>query len=313
MNFTTDTFKTPDNQIIFYYKWFAAENKPFKGVVQIAHGIGEHAGRYHSIAEKLQNEGFEVYANDHRNHGNSIKNEDYLGYYDGEDYFEDALNDMRQLSQIIQKEHPKNKIILFGHSMGSFLSRAYVIKFGKDVKILILSGTGSFMKGLGAFGILSAKFFTKMNGKHKSNELLKNLFFTQFNKAFKPNRTSVDWISSDEKQVDLFEADPLRIEDFSLSIFLDILQATKKINEFDAFLETPKNIPMYLFSGDLDPVGEMGNGFVKVAENYKKAGIKDLTLKLYKNGRHEMLNEINKIEVETDLLNWLNQKVTANK
>ncbi|WP_445747890.1 alpha/beta fold hydrolase [Polaribacter sp.] len=313
MNFTTDTFKTPDNQIIFYYKWFAAKNKPFKGVVQIAHGIGEHAARYHSIAEKLQKEGFEVYANDHRNHGNSVKNEDYLGYYDGDDYFEDALNDMRQLSKIIQKERPKNKIILFGHSMGSFLSRAYVIKFGKDVKFLILSGTGSFMKGLGTFGILSAKFFTKMNGKHKSNELLKNLFFTQFNKAFKPNRTSVDWISSDKKQVDLFEADPLRIEDFSLSIFLDILQATKKINEFDAFLETPKNIPMYLFSGDQDPVGEMGKGVIKVAENYKKAGIKDLTLKLYKNGRHEMLNEINKIEVEKDLLNWLNQKVIANK
>ena len=169
------------------------------------------------------------------------------------------------------------------------------------------------MRGLGAFGILSAKFFTKMNGKHKSNELLKNLFFAQFNKAFKPNRTAVDWISSDEKQVDLFEADPLRIEDFSLSIFLDILQATKKINEFEAFLETPKNLPIYLFSGDNDPVGEMGKGVLKVTENYKKAGIKDVTLKLYQGGRHEMLNEINKIEVENDLLNWLNLKVKANK
>ena len=223
MNFKTDTFTTLDHQTIFYYKWFAAENKPFKGVVQIAHGIGEHAGRYHSIAQKLQNEGFEVYANDHRNHGKSVKNEDYLGYYDGEDYFEDALNDMRQFSEIIQKEHPKNKIVLLGHSMGSFLSRAYAIIFGKDLEVLILSGTGNFMRGLGAFGILSAKFFTKMNGKHKSNELLKNLFFAQFNKAFKPNRTSVDWISSDEKQVDLFEADPLRIEDFSLSIFLILI------------------------------------------------------------------------------------------
>ncbi len=313
MNFKTDIFKTIDNQTIFYYKWFAAENMPFKGVVQIAHGIGEHAGRYHSIAEKLQNEGFEVYANDHRNHGKSVKNEDYLGYYDGKDYFEDALNDMRQFSKIIQKEHPKNKIILLGHSMGSFLSRAYAIKFGEDLEVLILSGTGSFIKFLGAFGILSTKFFTKMNGRHKSNELLKNMFFAQFNNAFKPNRTSVDWISRDEHQVDLFEADPLRIEDFSLCVFLDVLEGTKKINEMEAFENTPKNLPIYLFSGDEDPVGEMGKGVLKVFDNYKNAGIKDVTLKLYQNGRHEMLNEINKIEVENDLLNWLNQKVTANK
>lgn len=313
MNFKTDTFKTPDNQIIFYYQWFAAKNKTFKGVVQIAHGIGEHAGRYHSIAQTLQNEGFEVYANDHRNHGKSVKNDDYLGYYDGEDYFEDALNDMRQFSEIIQKEHPKNKIILFGHSMGSFLSRAYITKYGQDIEALILSGTGNFMKGLGTFGILSSKILTKINGKHKSNELLKNVFFNQFNKAFKPNRTPVDWISSDEHQVDLFEADPLRIEDFSLCIFLDILKATKKVNETAAFENTPKNLPIYLFSGDKDPVGEMGKGVKKVAKNYKKAGIQDLTLKLYKGGRHEMLNEINKNEVENDLLNWLNQHIKATK
>jgi alpha-beta hydrolase superfamily lysophospholipase len=313
MNFSTDTFITPDNQILFYYKWFAAKNIPLKGVVQIAHGIGEHAGRYHSIAQKLQNEGFEVYANDHRNHGKSAKNEDYLGYYDGEDYFSDALNDMRQFSEIIQKEHPKKKIILFGHSMGSFLSRAYAIKYGEDLEALILSGTGSFMRGLGAFGIFSSKFFTKINGRHKSNELLKNLFFAQFNRAFKPNRTSVDWISRDEQQVDLFEADPLRIEDFSLCIFLDILEGTKKINEIEAFTETPKNLPIYLFSGDKDPVGENGKGVIKVAENYKKAGIENLTLKLYKDGRHEMLNEINKIEVEKDLLNWLNNLLKAKK
>lgn len=311
MNFSTDTFKTPDNQTIFYYKWFAEKNKPLRGIVQISHGVGEHAGRYHSVAQVLQNEGYEVYANDHRIHGKSVKNADYLGYYDGEDYFIDALNDMRQLSEIIKKEHPTKKIILFGHSMGSLLSRAYATKYGEDLELLILSGTASFMRGLGAFGIFSAKLLSKINGKHRSNEMLKNIFFSNFNNHFKPNRTHSDWLSSDEHQVDLFEADPLRIEDFSLSIYVDVLIGSKKINEETAFKNTPQELPIYIFSGDQDPVGEMGKGVKKVAENYKKAGIQNLTLKIYEGGRHEMLNEINKNDVEKDLLNWLNQQTKA--
>ena len=311
MNFTTNTYKTIDDKTIFYYKWPSNKSNAIKGFVQIAHGVGEHAGRYHPIAEKLQNEGFEVYANDHRVHGKSVKNEDYLGYYDGDNYFLDALNDMRQLTEIIQKEHPNKKIILFGHSMGSLLSREYVIKYGADLEALILSGTASFMKGLGPVGLFSANILGKINGKHRSNELLKNLFFTQFNKKFKPNRTKVDWISSDEHQVDLFEADPLRIEDFSLSVFRDILKGTKKINKTQTFESTPKDLPILIFSGDKDPVGEMGKGVKKVANAYEKAGIKDLTLKLYENGRHEMLNEINKNDVEKDVLNWLNNRIKA--
>jgi alpha-beta hydrolase superfamily lysophospholipase len=235
MSFTTNTYKTTDGKNIFYYKWPSTKNKPLKGIVQISHGVGEHAGRYQHIATTLQNEGYEVYANDHRIHGESVKSDAFLGFYDGDDYFSDALNDMRQLTEIIKKEHPNKKIILFGHSMGSLLSREYVTKYGEDLEALILSGTAIFMKGLGSFGIISAKFLGKLNGKHRSNELLKNLFFTQFNKKFKPNRTNVDWISSDEHQVDLFEADPLRIEDFSLSVFRDILKGTKKVNETKTF------------------------------------------------------------------------------
>lgn len=313
MNFSTDTFKTLDNQTIFYYQWFANKNKPLKGVVQISHGVGEHAGRYHSVAQSLQNEGYEVYANDHRIHGKSVRNEDFLGYYDGENYFIDALNDMRQLSAIIKSEHPTKKIILFGHSMGSFLSRDYASKYGEELEALILSGTASFMQGLGNFGIFSAKLLSKINGKYKSNEMLKNLFFSKFNNHFKPNRTNSDWLTSDEHQVDLFEADPIRIEDFSLSIYVDVLIGSKKVNEETAFKNTPKKLPIYIFSGDQDPVGEMGKGVKKVAENYKKAGIENLTLKIYKGGRHEMLNEINKTEVENDLLNWLNQQMKAEK
>ncbi|WP_439131881.1 alpha/beta hydrolase [Polaribacter sp.] len=306
-----NTYTSFDGEQIFYYNWKIEEENDIKGVVQISHGVGEHAGRYKWFAKKLIKQGYEVYANDHRIHGKSAKSSDYLGFYDGEDYFADAVLDMHKLTEIIKKEHPNKKIILFGHSMGSLLSRQYITEFDDDVNILILSGTASFMKGLGSFGMMSAKFLSKLNGKHRSNELLKNLFFNQFNKKFKPNRTKVDWISSDEKQVDKFEADPLRIEDFSLSVFLDILKGSKKISKFETFENTPKEIPIYLFSGGKDPVGEMGKGVKKVAKNYKKAGVQNVTLKLYKGGRHEMLNEVNRKEVLQDLLNWLNNQIEA--
>lgn len=311
MSVITNTYKSFDEETIFYYQWKVKQNVSLKGIVQISHGVGEHAGRYKSIAKKLKKQGYEVYANDHRVHGKSAKSVDFLGYYDGEDYFSDAINDMRKLTEIIKKEHPNRKIILLGHSMGSLLSREYVTKYGDDLEAFILSGTAAFMKGLGSFGLISTAFFSKLNGKHRSNEMLKNLFFNQFNKKFKPNRTKVDWISSDEKQVDKFEADPLRIEDFSLSVFRDILKGSKKINQPPTFENTPKDLPIFIFSGDKDPIGEMGKGVKKVANSYKKAGIQDVTVKLYKGGRHEMLNEVNKAEVEQDLLNWLDERIEA--
>ncbi len=311
MNFTTHTFNNGSGDAIFYYKWKHDVNVPFKGIIQISHGVGEHAGRYQPIARLLQNKGYEVYANDHRVHGKSAKSKDLMGFYDGKNYFDDAVEDMRELTLLIKREHPNKKIILFGHSMGALLSRKYVIEYGDDLEALILSGTGGFLKGIGDIGLFSAKIISAFRGRTKSNALLKSVFFSEFNKKFKPNRTKVDWISRDEHQVDLFEADPYRIEDFSLSIFLDILKGSKEINRQTTFNATPKKLPIFIFSGDKDPVGEMGKGIKRVVKQYKKAGINDLTFKLYEGGRHEMLNELNKEEVEQDVLNWLDEKITA--
>ena len=308
MDYKTNTFIAHDGEKIFYYRW---KTKNPKAIVQIAHGVGEHAGRYQPIASLLQQQGYEVYANDHRIHGNSVPSKDLLGVYEGSNYFEDAIEDMHELTNIIKEEHPQQKIILFGHSMGSLLSREYVTRYGEDLSAMALSGTASFMKGLGNVGLVGANVTKFFRGRKRSSTTLKSLFFSEFNKKFKPNRTKVDWISRDEHQVDLFEADPLRIEDFSTSVFIDILKGSKKINQKTTFEATPKHLPIYIFSGDKDPVGEMGTGVKKVARQYEKAGINDLTLKIYEGGRHEMLNEINKEEVERDFINWLNKRIES--
>ncbi len=166
MNYTTNTFITKDGEKIFYYHW--KTNNP-KGIVQIAHGVGEHAGRYKPIASLLQEQGYEVYANDHRVHGNSVKSKDLLGFYEGSNYFNDAVEDMHELTKIIQQEHPDRKVILFGHSMGSLLSRDYVTKYGKDLNALVLSGTASFMKGLGTVGLAGANITKFFIGRKRSS------------------------------------------------------------------------------------------------------------------------------------------------
>ena len=309
MKYTTHTFKTRDKENIFYYKWDVLAPVDIKGVIQISHGVGEHAGRYQRIAELFQEQGYLVYANDHRIHGRSAKSTEMMGIYEGEDYFEDATEDMRELTLIIKNQNHNKKIILFGHSMGSLLSREYVTRYGEDLEALILSGTASYMKGIGTLGLLSANMIQVFKGRNKRSKFLKTISFSEFNKNFKPNRTPFDWISTDESQVDLFEADPYRTEDFSLSIFQDIIKGSKKINTKDTFYNTPKNLPIYVFSGDKDPVGEMGNGLKKIMKQYTKAGIRDVTLKLYEGGRHEMLNETNKEQVESDVIAWLNSKM----
>ena len=309
MHYKTQTFTASDGEIICYYKWESYKKSASRGVVQIAHGIGEHAGRYDALAHRLQQEGFTVYANDHRAHGKTAEIKRLFGFYDGADYFKDAVDDMHTLAQLMKIEHPDEKFILFGHSMGSLLSRKYALTYGNEIDALILSGTANFIKGLGHFGLVATKAVTAVRGRERGNETLRALFFDEFNKKFKPNRTKLDWISSDEKAVDDFEADPYRIENFSLGVFADIISNSRKLNQKDAFVNIPDELPVLIFSGDQDPVGEMGKGVTIVADNFKKYGNQDLTFLLYEGGRHEMLNEKNSDEVEEDIIAWLDTHI----
>lgn len=310
MAYITNTFDTKDGETICYYKWEAASTATFRGVVQLAHGIGEHAGRYDRFAQRLQKEGFTLYANDHRAHGKTAEIKRLYGFYEGDDYIQDAVSDMHQLYLRIQKAHPECFFVLMGHSMGSLLSRQFVLDDGHRIDALILSGTADFIDGLGHFGWFSTRLVTFFRGRHRSSDTLRKWFFNEFNKHFVPNRTHLDWISSVASEVDAFEADPYRIENFSVGIFTDILKYTRWLNQTSAFVNTPNELPILMFSGDCDPVGEMGEGVKRVADNFRKGGNQNLTFHLYEGGRHEMLNEKNSREVEDDILSWLYTQIS---
>lgn len=297
-----------DNFELFVRKWEDNE-KQAKAVIQIEHGMGEHSKRYVHFASFLVKNNFIVYADDHRGHGESAKTENELGFFDVSDGWNKVINDTNALSERIKKENPNLPIILLGHSMGSFIIRDLITKNETKYKAAILSGTTGDPGAIAVVGKLIANLLVTFQGKQAKNNFLNQTGFGKFNKAFKPNRTEFDWLSRDNDVTDKYAADPKCGKLMSTGFILDLTYGINYINSAGAFEKTPKELPLYLIAGDKDPVSEGGKGVKEVHEKYKKAGIKNLSMKLYTDARHEILNEINKEEVYNDILNWINKQL----
>lgn len=301
----TFTFKASDGKEIFTHKWLPEKNSETKAILQIGHGMAEHAERYHCFAELLNAHQIGVYANDHRGHRNSVGENGTPGYFADKNGWNVVVDDMKCLTDTIKENHPDIPVFLFGHSMGSLLSREYVFSHGKAIHGLLLSATAGDPGLLGHIGILVAKMECLLKGRKAKSPLLDKLSFGQFNNAFKPNRTAFDWLSRDPAEVDKYVNDPHCGNIFTAGFFRDLLTGIKNINNQSNIDKVPKDLPINLFCGADDPVGENTKGVKKVIASYEKAGIKDLSYKFYEEGRHEMLNEINREEVSADIISWL--------
>lgn len=309
MNKETLTFPSSDNVQIFTYKWMPDNPSVLKAVVQIAHGMAEHAARYERFAEALTKAGYAVYANDHRGHGKTVGSKDHRGYFADENGWAKTVDDLHKLTGIIKKENPNKPFFLFGHSMGSFLSRNYSMLYGNELTGLILSGTGGDPGMTGKVGHCIAKIDAKLHGRKAKSAIMNKLSFGAFNNAFKPNRTEFDWLSRDNAEVDKYINDPFCGGIFAAGFFCDFLGGLAFINKKENIAGIPKDLPIYLFSGAKDPVGANTKGVTQVYNSLKSAGIRDISLKFYADGRHEMLNEINREEVFSDVILWLNKHV----
>lgn len=297
------TFNDGEGIEIFVYKW-SPEKGSIKGVVQISHGMAETAARYERFAEALTNDGYIVYANDHRGHGRTAKDVENVGYL-GEDGFNWMIRDMKQLNDIIKSENPSLPVFLFGHSMGSFLSQMYISLYGDTLKGVILSGTSGKQGLLLDIGIKMAEGEVKKLGAMAKSPKLNKLSFGSYNNKFKPNRTAFDWLSRDIKEVDKYVKNPFCGGIFSAGFFRDFLRGLKEIHRTENMVKIPKGLPIYIFSGEMDPVGNSCKTLYPLIRAYKKLGIIDVDYKFYMGGRHEMLNEINRDEVTNDAIRWL--------
>ncbi|WP_245629970.1 alpha/beta hydrolase [Domibacillus robiginosus] len=306
------TFSSDDGVDLFASKWIKGEQQKPRALVQIAHGMAEYIMRYDSFAKELAAQNIFVYGNDHRGHGETAKLANSYGYFSDENGFEKVLQDMRTLTTIMEKEYPDVPIFLFGHSMGSFLSRRYIQLFGDKLSGVVLCGTGGNPGIIGKVGAMIASREKKRKGSTVPSPLLNKLTFGNFNKAFRPNRTEFDWLSRDEKQVDKYIEDSMCGGVFSSGFFFDFLNGLGTVHKKQNVSSVPLDLPIFLISGSRDPVGgKSGKGVLQTFKSFKQIGSKDVRYKLYKEARHELLNEINKDEVQMDIINWINDHLRS--
>lgn len=278
---------------------------PVSGIVQISHGMIEYVKRYDQFAWFLNQEGFLVIGNDHLGHGETAKNDDKLGYFCTSNMSQTVVADLYEVTRFAKKYYPDVPYFLFGHSMGSFMARRYIMTYGNEIDGVIISGTGNQPKIVLKAGKMMTTLTKLFKGDHYRSAMLKKMFFSKFNKHIPNVRTSNDWLTKDEVIVDNYNKDKYCTYSFTVNGYRTLLEVLSFIQDSNNIAQIPKNLPIFLIAGEEDPVGNYGKAVRHVYEIYKKAGIGDISLKLYKNDRHELINETDKETVYADITNWL--------
>ena len=305
-DFTEFSFLSRDGtHRVACYQWLPEGGLP-KAVVQLVHGVAEHMGRYDAFARYLADHGFAVCGGDHLGHGRTVDDGKY-GYFGKKNGWTLVTADVRRLRVLMGEQYPGLPYFLLGHSMGSFLARTDLCMYPGPVDGCILSGTGQEKPALIAAGKALASAICTLRGPETVSAVVDKLSLGAYNGQFKPNRTAADWISRDEAVVDAYLKDPFCTFKPTAGMFRDMMGGLQYIAGEKALSQMDPRTPVYLFSGDQDPVGSNGEGVKKVYGFFKAHGTADLTMKLYPGGRHEMLNELNRDEVYADVLAWLKQ------
>jgi len=309
MRSNTTSFATPNHVELFVYHWTPDDMRAAKGVIHVAHGLAEHAARYARVAKALTDAGYIVYANDHRGHGKTAKTPGQLGYFAPEHGFDRVVDDLAGMIALWRRTHPELPIVFFGHSMGGMLGQHYLFRYGETIDAAVLSGTSGKPPALVHLLLSMAKFERWRIGGDKVSMLVHKLAFGDFNKPFKPGPTGFEWLSRDEVEVNKYAADPLCGFPCTTQLWLDLGEALFTAADPQNQARIPKDLPLYIFAGSRDPVSANLAGLRQLLEAYKAAGLTNVAHTFYEDGRHEMLNEINRDEVTRDLIAWLDATV----
>jgi alpha-beta hydrolase superfamily lysophospholipase len=302
------SFQTEDRASLHVSGW--AVDAP-KAVVQVIHGMAEYGSRYARLAAALAAAGYTTYAHDHRGHGKSISDASPPGHIADHDSWNLIVEDAHGVNREIARRHPGLPIIVLGHSMGSFVLQQLLFEHPADMVAAALSGSNGKQPAKAATGKLLARIERARVGRRNPSRLLTRLTFGDYNKAFAPARTDFDWLSRDSAEVDAYIADPLLGFEVSTETWVDLLTGLDRIADPSNVARVPKGMPLYLFAGDRDPVGDFGKGMRRLHDAYQRAGIADVRLKLYPGGRHESFNETNRQEVTADFIAWCDEMVAS--
>ena len=299
---TEKTFMSKDGRSSIHYYVWEPEGEPV-AILQIVHGMAEHLLRYEPFAEYLNRFGILVCGHDHIGHGRSADQKDW-GYFGEENGWKIMVQDVEQLHGIMKVRYMDTPYFLMGHSMGSFIARAWLAMYGNGIDGAIIMGTAGKNPALGAARSI-VKVIRKTKGSRHLSKMITNLAFGSYNKMIKPERTPYDWLTRDEAIVDRYIEDPACGFTFTAAGYADLFNLIGYISTDQWYNLVPKDLPILLVSGDEDPVGAYGAGPAEVAEGLEEAGCTDVSLILYEGMRHEILNEIGRETVMEDLKRFI--------
>jgi alpha-beta hydrolase superfamily lysophospholipase len=304
----TFTLEGTGGQRIHVYRWLPAG--PPKAVVQIAHGAAEHARRYRRVSAVLTAAGYAVYANDHRGHGRTAEQFGRYGVV-GPDGWNTIVSDARRFTEHVRSRHPGLPVVLFGHSMGGMIAQDYLQRFGADLAGAVISGAPGRELPIVPDILPMLEAELEAAGRDAPSEAFVAMF-AGFNEPFTgPDVTGLEWLSRDATEVRAYVEDPWCGQPLSNGFVHDMLLGARRMWEPENERRVPVGVPLLVFAGDQDPVGEFGEGIRDLVARYEKLGVGPITLRLYPQGRHEMLNETNRDQVHADLVAWMNGIVSG--
>ena len=278
-------------------------------VLQVVHGMAEYAERYEEFAAYLVERGFVVTGDDHLGHGKSVGQGGKQGYFCEQDPATVLVRDVHRLKKLTEELYPGVPYVLMGHSMGSFITRNYLCRYGTGISGAVIMGTGMQPKAVLDMARLVAGIQKLFCGSGHVSRLLDRLAFGGYGRGITDRRTAFDWLSRDRERVDRYIADPMCGFTFTVNGFGALFELVLRLYSPENLAAVPRELPVFMVSGDADPVGDYGKGVRRAYDSLVAAGLTDIRLKLYPGGRHELLNETNRSQVMQDICRWVEENV----
>ncbi len=276
-----------------------------KCVLQLVHGMAEHVERYDAFANHMASLGVLVVAEDHLGHGKSVNSPEEYGYFCEKDPLITVIRDIHRLKKMTEEAYPQVPYFIFGHSMGSMLLRNYLFRYGTGIQGAIICGTACQPELATVPGMGILKLMSLFKGSKYRSPFAASLVNGDSNKRINPKRTEFDWLTKDEAIVDAYIADEACGYLFTLNGYLTLVESVYKQNKKKYLAAMPKDLPVFFIAGEEDPVGNYGEGVKKAYQMFLKAGMKNVSMKLYPGYRHEILNEACKEEVYDDVYKFI--------
>lgn len=297
-------FESRDNLDKIHAMEWLPEGKPIC-VLQIIHGMAEHISCYDHFAKDMAKRGFLVVGNDHLGHGSSVSRGAPYGYFCKEEAATVVVRDVHRLKKIVQEENVGVPYFILGHSMGSFILRNYLIRYGKGIDGALIVGSGIQKRGMLSFGKAITSVLAVFQGWKHVSKIMDVIAFGAYNNRIKDKQTSFDWICTDKDRVDSYIRDEQCGFTFTLNGFHTLFTLIERVTGTDKLAAMPVDLPILLAAGAQDPVGAYGESIKKIYQEYVSLGLKDVTIKIYDEYRHEIMNETNKLLVYEDFYQWI--------